>query len=422
MHPEETRSPVSGTSPGRTALPDERADAAHVARALAAELPPALAPGFDARFIHSCELYEEFVHRLVLGVVRRAGLAAAAATPGTATEVAARAGCAPDRAMVVDWLLRHLATRGLVRAEPAGREGRRFHAAGLLPTPDPAPCVETQRRLDPSWLPAYTLAEVAAAHYPAFLRGETTGEAVLFGPARLGLWEAYFSNTNGLYAVNNRVGALAVGDWAPPGPLTILELGGGLGSGAVALLEHLAATGRLDRVRAYRFTELVPAFLRRGQRALESRFPGASVLACAPLDMDRPFEPQGVPPGSVSVVYAVNTLHVAHDLEVTLAEVVRALAPGGLLVLSECVRLWPDQPVYVEFVFNLMERFRSPRLHPAYRPTGGFLTPEQWQAAFEAVGLTGVRWLPHIARLRHRFPRFHVAAVGATRPVGPVDP
>jgi hypothetical protein len=70
----------------------------------------------------------------------------------------------------------------------------------------------------------------------------------------------------------------------------------------------------------------------------------------------------------------------------------------------------------VEFVFNLLETFRSPRLHPAHRPTGGFLTPEQWTRALEAAGFQDVRCLPDVVRLRERFPDFFTTAIGATRP------
>ena len=66
----------------------------------------------------------------------------------------------------------------------------------------------------------------------------------LFAPRRLRLWVDFFSNKNGLYAVNNRTGAAAVEQWLPREPGVVLELGGGLGSGAIALLEQLG--GRLD--------------------------------------------------------------------------------------------------------------------------------------------------------------------------------
>jgi hypothetical protein len=105
---------------------------------------------------------------------------------------------------------------------------------------------------------------------------------------------------------------------------------------------------------------------------------------------------------------------VAHDLGFTLGEVIRALEPGGCLVVSECVR--QRQPGYAEFVFNLTETFRSPQLDPVYRPTGGFLTPEQWRTAIEAAGFVDIRFLPDIARIHEQVPDFGVAAIGATRP------
>ena len=76
----------------------------------------------------------------------------------------------------------------------------------------------------------------------------------------------------------------------------------------------------------------------------------------------------------------------------------------------------PAETLYPEFIFNLLQTFRSPRLHPAYRPNGGFLTPEQWTSALEAAGFRSVRLLPDIIRIRDEFPGFYAAAIGATRP------
>jgi SAM-dependent methyltransferase len=115
-------------------------------------------------------------------------------------------------------------------------------------------------------------------------------------------------------------------------------------------------------------------------------------------------------------VYAVNTLHVAHDLAFTLGEIRRTLEPGGQLIVSECVRPWPADTLYPEFIFNLLLTFRSPCLHAGYRPNGGFLTPEQWAGALEAAGLRDVRRLPDVMRIRDEFSGFHVAALGATSP------
>ena len=397
-----------------SALEARLADVSTDAAALRVLLPAELQPLISDAVVRSHKLYEEFVDRLVLRVARETGLEAATREPASPTEVVARLGLEARRALApVDWILRRLAARRTV--EESGT-ARRFRSGGAWPAPDPAPVREEQRRHDPSWLPSYTLAETVAQDYPAFLRGEIAGEEVLFAPRRLRLWVDYFSNANGQYAVSNHVGAVGVGRWLPRAGGVILEIGGGLGSGALAVLERLEAAGRIGDVRAYRFTELVPAFLRRGQQALEGRSRRPGWLRCDPLDMNRPFGDQGVRPGDVSVVYAVNALHVAHDLAFTLGEIRRALVPGGQLIVSECVRPHSGQTIYAEFIFNLMETFRAPRLHPAYRPAGGFLTAGEWRAAIEAAGFADVRFVPDIVRVQERVPDYFAAAIGATRP------
>jgi SAM-dependent methyltransferase len=165
---------------------------------------------------------------------------------------------------------------------------------------------------------------------------------------------------------------------------------------------------------SYRFTELAPSFLRRGQRTLAARFPAAP-LSFSRLDMDRPFAEAGVEQESCALVYGVNTLHVARDLEFTLAEVRRSLAPGGALVISECVRPFAERPVYVEFLFNLLESFQAPTLVDPWRPHGGFLAPGQWTAALEACGFREVVVTPHLGRIREICPQFVVAAIAAVR-------
>src|SRR4029450_1863201 len=280
--------------------------------------------------------------------------------PGSPPHVAARARLQPGRALIpLDWILQQLATRHILEREHAAEGIRWRRTPGPLPALAPDPIREEQAGLDPSWLPAYSPAETVARDYVRFLRGEVTGEEILFSPARFRLWIDYFSNAHGLYAVNNRVGPIAVMEWLRYPEATILELGGGLGSAACALLERLEAAGCLGVLGAYHFTEFVPAFLRRGQQALQRRFPDLPGLTFALLDMNRPFEPQGVAPCRRSVVYAVNTLPVARDLGFTLGEIRATLAPGGRLILSECVRMQPGQPVNAEFIFNLMSTCRS---------------------------------------------------------------
>jgi SAM-dependent methyltransferase len=194
----------------------------------------------------------------------------------------------------------------------------------------------------------------------------------------------------------------------------VLELGGGFGSGAEALLERLEAAGRGGAVARYRFTELAPMFLRRAERTLRARFAGRPI-EFGVLDINRPFAEAGVPPRACALVYGVNVVHVARDLAVTLGEIRAALVDGGAIVVAECVRPFAGRPLYVELVFNLLGAFRDAVLVPGWRPNGGFLTPEQWRAALEANGFVEVTVFPDIAAIRDTIPQFVVAAISARR-------
>ncbi len=379
--------------------------------ALAQLLPPELVGFFDDRFIQSTERLEEYVFRLAVAVFRATGLEKACAEPANMDEAVARAGLAPEAARAPAlWFLRMLAARGRLEQFADGR----FRTIPALPLLEPEELLREQARHDARCLPSYRIAALAAAEYPAVLRGAISGENALFAPDHIDAWIEYFSNANPLYAIANSVGAIAAERALPGRAATVLELGGGLGSGTTALLARLESLGAADRLAAYRFTEIVPTFLRRAKRALSARFPAAP-LTFAWLDQDQPFAKAGVAAGSCELVYAVNALHVARDLAATLAEVRDALAPDGALVISECVRPFAVRPLHVEFVFNLLGAFRAPKLVPTWRPNGGFLTPEQWTAALEANGFRDVTIYPDIAALRDALPSFVVAAITARR-------
>ena len=378
-------------------------------------LPPDILPLFNDAFVRSCQLFEEYVFRCTIGVFREVGLADACGHPATTMQAIERARLDPGTAAVpVDWILRELAEHGVLTVVADDDNGVRYLLAKALPHLEADSILEEQSRLDPGCLPSYAIARLAAEHYPAVLRGETTGENVLFAPDRIGAWFDYFAPGNSIYAISNIIGAIATERAFPRGGGAILELGGGLGSGAAALLDRLHASGRSAELTYYRFTELSTPFLRRAQRTLAARFAGRP-LEFARMNMNEPFAAAGAAEGAYVLVYGVNTLHIAHDLAFTLAEIRRTLQPGGKLVLSECVRPFPGVPVYVEFVFNLLEAFRSPIIVPSWRSNGGFLTPEQWTGALEAGGFADVRLFPDIVALRDACPSLVIAAIVATR-------
>ena len=381
----------------------------------AALYPPELLRHFDNSFITSFDLFEEYIARLALAQFRNTGLEAACRNETTVTEAVARAGLTPGVALVPSsWILTILTSRKWIGSRVGGNGERLYRVEQALPARDPNEILEKQRAHDPRCLPSYEIAALAAAHYPAVLRGQISGEQALFGPEGIIPWVKYFSNDNPLYAISNTVGAIAAAQALPGGAAAILEIGGGLGSGADTLLGQLARSGRAAQISSYHLTEISPLFLKRAQRNLAARHPLCRIVFSA-LDIDRAFSEASIAPASYCLVYGVNVLHVARDLAATLGELRNALSDGGMLVMAECMRPFPDTPLHLELVFNLLNSFRDAVLVPGWRPNGGFLTPEQWTAALEANGFEDIRIFPDIAAIRDAYPSFVVAAIVARR-------
>jgi SAM-dependent methyltransferase len=370
---------------------------------------------FTPEFILCCEEFDRFTTDMVLRLVRELALDGPLTGGATASGLVEQMGFAPRAEIPLGWFLRKLAADGYLDSEKVGGEAR-YRARGPLPPGDPDRAEARARAIDPRSMPPFAVVRAMVEHAPEFLRGEKTGEEILFSPVRLPLWFDYFSNDNLLYQINNRLGAEAVVRALPHGrPATVVEIGGGSGSAALAVAERLLRDAGLSRIGRYVFSEIVPTFLRRAERALKSRCPGLAIEYVR-LDMDRDFEEQGVPRGIADVVYSVNTVHIARDLNATLGRIRETLKPGGAAVFSECVRLFEGQPIYVEFVFNFLENFTGVATDAATRPNHGFLTPDNWRKAFEKAGFEKPEILPDVEDLARHYDAFFVAAVTARRP------
>jgi SAM-dependent methyltransferase len=383
---------------------------------LLARIPdPVIRALFSPQFIVCSEHFDRFTIDMVLGLVRELGLEEELLEGATVPEILEKKAYAPRAAIPLAWFLRKLAAEDYLSVEGSGAQAR-YRSRGPLPSGDPDRAEALARSIDPRSIPPFTVVRAMVEHVSTFLRGEMTGEEILFSPAKLPLWFDYFSNENLLYEINNRLGAEAVARALPASrPATVVELGGGAGSAALALAERLSRDSRLSRIEHYLFTEIVPTFLRRAERALKARYP-ALPLEFRRLDMDQDFEAQGLSPGIADVVYAVNTVHIARDLGATLQRIRETLKPGGAAVFSECVRPFEGQPIYVEFVFNFLENFTGVVTDPATRPNHGFLSPDNWRKAFAAAGFEKPEILPDVESLARYYDSFFVAAVSARRP------
>ena len=355
---------------------------------------------FNPRQHRSCELVDRYALAHAAALLRALDLESLLATPKT---VAARRFAEAFRRPLA-WLLRFLAHAGALAAD-----GDRYRLASAPDVPALGEVRAAVLDTDPSYAPALALLDEAATIYPRVARGETSGERALFLRARL--WVDYFDNANGYYGPTNRVAARTAAARLPKRG-RVLEVGAGLGSATSALLEELATP---DAIGAYTVTEPVPFFRRRAERSLAAARPDAPLIFAA-LDVNQPWAAQGVAAAGHDLVFGVNVMHLARDLDAALREAWAALAPGGTLVLGEGLRPGPEIPVAAELPFQLLESFADVATHPETRPSAGFLTAETWLAALRRAGFVDPSLEPDAIRLRALAPRFLAAAVVGRRP------
>lgn len=365
---------------------------------------------FDERLYRSIHWADAYVTALSMRVLAALEAPDALVEPVAAADLHRRLRLAPGFERRLEWLLEWAVAAGVL-ATTDGNGLRTYCWAMPWAAVDVEGLADACLAIDAGNRPTAALLDAAAAAWPRVARGEASGEAVLLGPEAIGLWLDYFDNANLLYAANNRVAAIVaanqVANWER---FSILELGAGAGSGTEALLLELEQRGQLDRLTRYLVTEPGTFFRRRGERKLKPRFRDCP-LRFAALDIDRPWAEQGIEGGAFDLIFGVNVLHVAKDLAFSLREARSCLAPGGSLVAGECLRPFPQQGVYIEFVFQLLDSFAAVTTDPERRPRAGFLTPEEWQRSFIEAGFGGVGVLPDLVRTREIFPGLLIAAI-----------
>lgn len=370
---------------------------------------------FSDRIYEACELVELYVLAVSVDVARELEIAPPLGRRAlSAEELLAERGFAAAFLPALRWLLARLADASLLFTKGEGR-ARTYWLKSPLEAQARALLRAALLANDPQHSPTLNLLDAAATTYPKVARGEATGADALFGLGQVALWCEYFHNSNPMYAVNNRLAAIAAaGRFTPATHPRVLEIGAGAGSATEALLSEFAA-GSIT-AESHRVTEPSQFFRRRAERALRAAYPSAA-LTFGGLDIDQPWREQGIEPGSLNLVYGVNVLHVARDLQFSLRQARTALAPGGWLVIGEAMRPRSGQAMWAEFVFELLDGFTRVETDPELRPTAGFLQPSTWSKALAHAGFEDVAIEPDVAAIHEVYPRFYTGAVGGQRPV-----
>ena len=164
-------------------------------------------------------------------------------------------------------------------------------------------------------------------------------------------------------------------------PLHVLEVGGGVGAVASAVLDALG-----DRPVQYVFTDISAYFL----QMAEARFAGDARVRVAQLDVTRPADWQQPP---CDVLVCGDLLHALPDVPAALGDLSRLVKPGGWLVLLEATSEHAAALVSLELML------RSEGSAGAFRDQRGgtgsaFADNLQWRQWLQDAGWHNVVELP----------------------------
>jgi SAM-dependent methyltransferase len=375
------------------------------------DYPPSL---FNERLYQSIELMERYSIDLAIDLLGRLNALEQLDRPRTAGDLCDTLSFPKRFQSTLSWLLERLVETGCIEIQTENAE----RAYRLLSFPWQPQCADLRAialEIDGANTSTLDLLDYAASLYPLVAAGKQSGEQGLFLPQGISLWLNYFHNNNLTYAVNNWLGAVVATNYlATRSRFRILEIGAGAGSASEILLRYLNERGLLSGLERYLITEPNAFFRRRGQRQLSLQYPNVPI-EWGTLDMNLPWETQGIARGEFDLVYGVNVLHVAKDLLFSLGQARDALAPDGRLIISECVRPYLNQPMYPELVFQILDSFTDVDIDPEFRPNPGFLTADHWRRAFRRGGFEHTEVKPAVDGIREIYPHFFTGAICGQR-------
>lgn len=221
------------------------------------------------------------------------------------------------------------------RVVPDGGQWRILTAFSEKPAPVPFKALLQEH---PDATAELTMLHRCGTSLPEVLRGACDPVSLLFPPDEPITAATLYQHTSGARTMNRLLGAsiqALVERSDPKRQLSILEIGGGVGSATFAILPEL--TGRTVR---YVFTDVSAWFITQAKEKLRD-FPFCEFQL---LDITRDLRQQGFHADDFDLVIAANVLHVAPGLRQAIERIQMLLKPGGSLLLLEATepRRWTD--------------------------------------------------------------------------------
>ena len=361
------------------------------------------------------EILEQAVDIHLETLYRNLGFHSLLSTHSTATRLAAALGFSDSAWIALDAMLKRLADRhSFVSAQTI--DGELEYQPVVEPDDRSAELNILRSRMGvmgEAYLAPMEFLEFGATHFLRALRDDHTFmDRVLTGQESefAETWHRA-TNTDPLQDVHGIMGAKAVDLLFNGG--SILEVGGGTGNGIRNNLQALDASGKLDQLDSYVFSDVSMQFIIGTRNEFKGQYADTQ-CDWRLLNINKDWKTQRIEADSADMIYGVNAAHIAKHTVDFMKECKRVLRPGGLMVFAERIRRsdWDMAPR--EIVLNLSSYHRTAAVrHAEYRPAHAYLSCRHWLRACELAGFRESMVWPDPASVNTYFPDQYAAVVVA---------
>ncbi len=363
----------------------------------------------DATFIRSLftpdyyrlyQLLEVYTAKVALRIVRQLGVVPSFQHPSkTIDEITRSSHFHPQATHLFEWLLKYLAQMDYIRCNDS-----QYTLTDNTFDTDTESIRDQLLRLEPSTEIFLDLLSGIENQAPTFFSGKKTGKDILFAdPAMASLWNDYFNNRFRGYSLLNYSVAYGLTKWfSLTKGKTILEIGSGTSGATIKVFQMLQDNNLLNQIDTIILTDIADTLLEVGKQNIKHDLAQPPAYQTTLFDINQAGAEQKLFFDRADIIYGVNVLHVARDLQFSLRELHKLLDQDGMLVIAETIRPTQDRAMLHEIIFNLLENYYEVNLVPKSRPLHGFLTIEQWIQNFKEAGFKNIECITEL----HHYDKF----------------
>lgn len=222
-----------------------------------------------------------------------------------------------------------------------------------------------------------------ADRLPQLMDDTQQAALLLFPEGRMHVANALYRDTLMARYLNKSVAEAVARIAAASESLRILEVGAGTGATTDVVVERLKTSVSKGLELAYTYTDVSHFFL----STARERYKTCPWMHYQVVDIDKNLFAQGLTEGSFDIVIAAGMLNNARDTDEVILGLLKSLAPGGWLIITEPTREFVEMLISQAFMM-------TPPVDDRKNTQSTFMTVQQWLDVFQRAGVKELAVLP----------------------------